>query len=201
MQSTLRPASVVPRFERRELLGRGASGQVFLAWDSLTECAVALKQLDDLSAEGRSLLKREFRSLASLSHPCVAQLYELIEDDGGVVVTMELVDGPSLLDAACVKADRVILTLAGAGCDRMADFQLLSARRSSVVWFEADPFRAIVGVMQSMQSDDSMRILWSAQHPIDEPRDYVEQGLRWRASFELPEEGEFHRLPPAAAAG
>lgn len=90
------PAETFPisaRFERRRLIGAGAFGAVYEAFDRERQATVALKTLHRLDAVALSALKHEFRALAGVRHPNIVRLYELLSDGGGWFLTMELVDG------------------------------------------------------------------------------------------------------------
>jgi serine/threonine protein kinase len=82
-----------PRFERIELLGKGAMGEVHRVLDTHAGREVALKTLHDRSAEGLYYLKREFRALAEINHPNLAMLHELVVTEDAAFFTMELVRG------------------------------------------------------------------------------------------------------------
>src|SRR5918912_670859 len=86
------------RFRLIRRLGAGAMASVFLAEDCELGRRVAIKRLhpEPSSAEIGPRFRREMRVAASLSHPNIVTLYDAIEDDGDVLLIMELVDGPTL---------------------------------------------------------------------------------------------------------
>lgn len=84
-----------PRFEAIEQLGRGANGVVFRARDTETGREVALKTLSSPDADQLYHLKAEFRSLASIEHPNLVHLEELVVSGSDCFFTMELLDGPT----------------------------------------------------------------------------------------------------------
>src|SRR5262245_9599 len=86
------------RFEIRRRLGAGAYGVVYEAFDRERASLVALKTLRSGSVEALYRLKREFRSLADISHPNLATLHEMLADGDHWFMTMELVLGKSFLD-------------------------------------------------------------------------------------------------------
>jgi hypothetical protein len=95
----------IGRYEVLSELGGGAMGMVFLARDTLLKREVALKTFHRPGAESdeeyenqRKRLLREARSAASLSHPNVVGIYDVIDLDaeGGVFIAMEYVPGTSL---------------------------------------------------------------------------------------------------------
>ena len=91
--------------ERLELVGAGAFGDVFRAWDARLQRLVALKLLRRRDASASSLADRvltEGRLLARVRHPNVAVVYGVEEHDGRVGTWMEFVEGRTL--DALVKA-------------------------------------------------------------------------------------------------
>jgi eukaryotic-like serine/threonine-protein kinase len=99
-------------------LGAGASGEVLKAWDLRLERFVALKLLrsDDPVLVAR--MQREARLQAKLSHPNIADVYEVGELDGRPYIAMQLVDGlpldRSLADEPLERRVRVMATIARA---------------------------------------------------------------------------------------
>jgi hypothetical protein len=81
------------RFVPLELLGAGSLGRVFRARDETSGSELALKTLDALKPEALYRLKHEFRTLATIRHPSLVRLHELVVDDDDCFFTMELVDG------------------------------------------------------------------------------------------------------------
>jgi len=95
------PANIGPYRVIRPL-GQGGMGEVFLAWDPRLEREVAIKRIRrdvDLSPERRARLLREARLAASLGHPSIVQVFDLLAEDGADHLVMEYVPGTSLWDA------------------------------------------------------------------------------------------------------
>ncbi|MCE9576418.1 MAG: protein kinase [Deltaproteobacteria bacterium] len=86
------------RFTIVESIGSGGMGVVYRARDRLLDQDVALKTLRGGSGRDLYRFKREFRSLADLSHPNLCQLHELHTTGDEWFFTMELVAGVSFLD-------------------------------------------------------------------------------------------------------
>ena len=80
----------------RGVLGAGSMGVVYRAHDHRLGRAVAIKTLSHFDAHRLSQLKREFRTLAGLSHPNLVQLYELGAVGDRWFLIMELVEGVEL---------------------------------------------------------------------------------------------------------
>lgn len=81
------------RFELLRLLGTGGMGIVYAAYDREARCEVALKLLPTLGPIAAVRMKREFRVVSGAHHPNLVSLGELIEEDGNLFFTMELVTG------------------------------------------------------------------------------------------------------------
>src|SRR5262245_49376462 len=88
------------RYELRECVGQGATGLVYRAEDRERGCEVAVKAVGAFSREDVYRLKREFRSIAELSHPNLVRLHDLVASDEHCFFTMEFVDGVSFVDWA-----------------------------------------------------------------------------------------------------
>ena len=121
--SLLAAGTRIGPYEIVRLLGAGGMGQVYLARDARLERVVALKRVvrgvaDDPVARARVL--REARAAGSLTHPGIAQVYDVIDDSGAVVMVMEYVEGTSLRDrleqgpCGVTESVRVCLTIADA---------------------------------------------------------------------------------------
>ncbi len=89
----------VSRYHVLEQLGAGGMGVVYLARDERLNREVALKMLpaDTLGDEGaRRRFQREALSLAQLSHPNIAAIYDFDTEDGRDFLVMEYVRGVAL---------------------------------------------------------------------------------------------------------
>jgi hypothetical protein len=87
------------RFRLLDRIGTGGMGVVYAATDRKRGERVALKTLQNLDGAGIERLKREFRTLASVSHPNLVRLRELFADGEEVFFTMDLVEGEPFLAA------------------------------------------------------------------------------------------------------
>ena len=88
------------RIERE--LGRGAVGVVYLAHDTKLDREVAIKRLPAEvmdNPKARSRFWREARVLASLNHPNIATIHEIIEEEKGAgYLVLEYVPGQTLAE-------------------------------------------------------------------------------------------------------
>ena len=82
-----------------EKLGAGGMGEVFLGHDPRLERRVALKCLTSegsASPDGYARVLREARAVARLTHPHIAGVYDVLEQQGRAFIVMEYVEGISL---------------------------------------------------------------------------------------------------------
>ena len=90
------PAHIGP-YEVLAPLGSGGMGEVFLARDTRLPRKVAIKRVrptDRLDAQHHIL--REARTVALLSHPNIAGIFDIVDQDGVVHIVMEYVEGETL---------------------------------------------------------------------------------------------------------
>lgn len=86
-------------FQVRRRLGAGGMGEVFLAYDHRLDREVAIKRMrHDLAPtpEHRERFRREARAAASLNHPNIVRIYDILEESSGDNIVMEYVAGRSL---------------------------------------------------------------------------------------------------------
>jgi len=82
-------------------IGVGGMGEVYRATDTNLGRQVAIKVLPEAFAHDPDRLarfEREAKTLASLNHPNIAQIYGLQKSGGMTALVMELVEGPTLAD-------------------------------------------------------------------------------------------------------
>ncbi|WP_419806301.1 protein kinase domain-containing protein [Terriglobus sp.] len=101
------------RFQIRSFINRGGMGEVYEAWDSELNQAVALKTiLPSISAHTAVIqrFKQEVRHAREVSHPNICRVHELFCDATGVggpvwFLSMELIPGTTLLDYICSRGN------------------------------------------------------------------------------------------------
>jgi serine/threonine-protein kinase len=97
----------VSKFELHELIGEGAMGVVWKAYDTVIRRYVALKLLPTpvgKTSDARERFLREARAAGVLQHPNLVTLYDLGEAEGQLFIAMELVEGRDLSDLISSKA-------------------------------------------------------------------------------------------------
>ena len=95
--AVLPPGATFGRYLVIEMLGSGAMGIVYGAWDAQLQRRVALKLMRaELADPDNALLVREAQAMARLSHPNVVAVHDTGVIDGREFVAMELVEGETL---------------------------------------------------------------------------------------------------------
>ena len=105
--AVLAPGTAVGRYRVVRELGAGGMGTVYEAIDPELARRVVLKSLHPAlarDAKARERLRREARLLGSLSHPCLVEVIDVVEQDHALHVVMPFVEGSTL--AAHLAADR-----------------------------------------------------------------------------------------------
>jgi serine/threonine-protein kinase len=98
---SLTPGTRLGPYEVTAQIGVGGMGEVYRATDTNLARQVAIKVLPEAVASDTERLARfdrEAKTLASLNHPNIAQIYGLEKTDSIRAIVMELVEGPTLAD-------------------------------------------------------------------------------------------------------
>ena len=96
---SLNPGTRLGPYQIAGLIGAGGMGEVYRARDTKLERDAAIKVLPQgvaADVDRLSRFEREARTLASINHPNIAQIYGVQESDGTVAIVMELVEGEDL---------------------------------------------------------------------------------------------------------
>ena len=88
------------KYELRRLIGRGGMGEVHEAYDRTLKRLVAVKKISAVSGEEPERLRRmivaEATTVASLHHPNIVDIYEIVESGAELHLVFELVGGKTL---------------------------------------------------------------------------------------------------------
>ena len=93
------PQRIDDRYDLLARLGRGSSGDVYKAHDTLLRTVIAVKLLKreySLDEEALERLRREVVLARDLSHPNIIKIYHLGDDRGQKYITMQFVEGSDL---------------------------------------------------------------------------------------------------------
>jgi len=101
------PSNDLGKYVKVERLGAGGMGEVWSAWDRDLHRRVALKFLRRDDPEEVERFKREALTVAHLSHPNIAFIYEVGQAGGKPFIAMQLIKGTTL--GAFPRKDRKLL--------------------------------------------------------------------------------------------
>ncbi|MFO7564149.1 MAG: serine/threonine-protein kinase [Enhygromyxa sp.] len=135
----------IGHYEILGLLGKGAMGEVYEGRDPNLGRRVALKVLGrkhQESTEFKERFLREGRSLASMNHANVVQVYFIGEFEGRPFLAMEFLDGEDI--GGLLKKDGPLQPGDAAEVVRQAAVGLLEAKRAGVVHRDVKPSNLVV---------------------------------------------------------
>ena len=101
MNKELAANTTISHYRIVSKIGEGGMGEVYLAEDTKLDRKVALKILPADLASNQDRMRRftqEAKSAAALSHPNIAQIFEIGEADGTHYIAMEFIEGVTLRD-------------------------------------------------------------------------------------------------------
>ncbi len=139
----LTPGTRLGPYEITAQIGVGGMGEVYRATDTTLNRQVAIKVLPESlasDAERVARFEREAKTLASLNHPNIAQIYGFEKSSGVHALVMELVEGPTPADHLGYCASRhdqreepVVQGVNLCGCRREAGRRPSEFRRGAYV--------------------------------------------------------------------
>ncbi len=110
----------IGRYQIDCVLGSGAQGLVFKAYDPVFECHVAIKGINTrvianskLAHETRERILREAIAARKVKSENVATIYDVLDIEGSIYLIMEFVEGETLRDI--LEADRKSIASGGPG--------------------------------------------------------------------------------------
>ena len=91
----------IGRYELKRHVGTGSMGRVFLANDVILRRKVALKVISESVKQAHETghleqFIREAQTAAALSHPNIARIYDIVNEDGIVAIANEFIEGGTL---------------------------------------------------------------------------------------------------------
>ncbi len=141
---------VAGRYRVAKSLGQGGMGRVWLARDVVLDRDVAVKEIvlpEDLVAQERDSLRRrtlrEARAAARLTHPNVAQVYDVFAVDGQPWIVMEHVSSRSLQQVLDAEGALEPQRVAEIGLEVLAALQ--AAHRAGVLHRDVKPSNVLLG--------------------------------------------------------
>ncbi len=153
-QSPHRPVaqqrSLVGRYRLESVIGKGAMGTVWVAYDDVVHRRVAIKEINlptGMPAGEVQLVAdrtmREARAIGALSHPHVITLYDILIVDGRPFIVMELLQAQSLAQLLS-RQGRLPDGLAGTIGVAVAG-GLLAAHQAGITHRDVKPGNVLVG--------------------------------------------------------
>ena len=110
----LQPGTRIGGYEIVSLLGAGGMGEVYRSRDMRLGRDVAIKIVSPriaADADAVARFEREARALASLNHPNIAAIYDVIEHGQQPALVLELVEGDTLADRLAARPLSIAETL------------------------------------------------------------------------------------------
>ncbi|MHB2018298.1 MAG: protein kinase domain-containing protein [Candidatus Xenobia bacterium] len=133
------------RFVVETVLGRGGMGTVYLTRDEVLGRHLAIKEMNLANASDTTAFLREARLLANLSHPNLVRIVDIFEEDGGVFLSMDYIQGSTLDDLITGHSGFLPLSLVLMWADTICDvLSYLHRHVPPVIYRDLKPANAMV---------------------------------------------------------
>src|SRR5919112_3660702 len=141
---------VANRYALTAPLGRGGMGVVWRAQDAVLGREVAVKEVvfpptmpEDERRPAQARVMREARAAARLNHPGAVTLYDVVQDQGGTFIVMELVQAPTLAELVGDRGPLPVGRVAGLGAQLAGALE--AAHGAGIVHRDVKPGNVMVG--------------------------------------------------------
>ncbi|WP_286899714.1 serine/threonine-protein kinase [Thermocrispum sp.] len=130
------------RYRRVRKLGHGGMGTVWEAIDTQLDRRVALKIAHAPDPDTEQRMQREAKALAQINHPNCVKVYDLVEEEDGLALVMEYLEGEAL--AFAVDRNGPIDDVAAARLWSTMASALLAAHERGVLHRDVKPSNVII---------------------------------------------------------
>lgn len=86
-------------YDRKKLLGKGASGEVWLATNKATGKVYAMKKLDKMDPQNAQMFEQEVQILRRLNHPNIVQFVDCYESLDDFIIVTQYLEGGEFFDS------------------------------------------------------------------------------------------------------
>lgn len=191
---------LISRYRLESVIGRGAMGTVWIAYDEVVHRRVAIKEINlptGMPAGEAAMIAdrtmREARAIGALSHPHVITLYDILTVDGRPFIVMELLHARSL--AQVLAQDGPLRDGTAAAIGLAVAGGLLAAHHAGITHRDVKPGNVLVGTDGRVKLTD-----FGIARSSDEPRMTVTGLLLGSPAYISPEVASGRPASPAADA-
>ncbi len=191
---------LISRYRLESVIGRGAMGTVWVAYDEVVHRRVAIKEINlptGMPAGEVSMVTdrtlREARAIGALSHPHVITLYDILTVDGRPFIVMELLHARSL--AQVLEQDGPLRDGSAAAVGLAVAGGLLAAHQAGITHRDVKPGNVLVGTDGRVKLTD-----FGIARSADEPTLTVTGLLLGSPAYISPEVASGRPASPAADA-
>ncbi|MFT3711209.1 MAG: serine/threonine-protein kinase [Archangium sp.] len=186
----------VGRYIVLELIGEGAMGRVYSAYDPVLDRKVALKLIRAGATDAAALARQlqEAKALARVTHPNLVAVHDAGEFEGSVFIAMEFVDGVTLRTwrAATQRTTEQILDVY-----RQAGRGLAAAHQAELVHRDFKPENVLVGSDGRVRVSDFGLARFAANEPVRDAT-ALSSGLAGTPAYMAPEQLALQRVDARA---